>query len=125
METFEAAFRQLLPKAAKIGLSHGIRGDCQPSGGDRLGKRFKELQNTIAYRILYRMKVTALIPDELIDSVRGIAGSKNTTEALITALREWVSIKEMGKLRARIVKKPLKFSSQEVATEIRKLNRKS
>ena len=71
------------------------------------------------------MKVTALIPDELIDSVRGIAGSKNTTEALITALREWVSIKEMGKLRARIVKKPLKFSSQEVATEIRKLNRKS
>ena len=81
--------------------------------------------NTITHRILYRMKVTALIPDELIDAVRALVAGKTTTDALITALREWVSIKELARLQAEISRKPLTFKSATVASLVRKLNRKS
>lgn len=35
------------------------------------------------------MKVTALIPDELIEKVKAKSGGKNITESLIIALNEW------------------------------------
>ena len=70
------------------------------------------------------MKVTALIPDNLINSVRALSGGKNTTEALITALRDWVAIKELSSLRSDLIKKPLKFSRGDVASKLRLLNRK-
>jgi hypothetical protein len=41
------------------------------------------------------MKVTALIPDELVAEVRQLAVGKNLAESLIFALKEWASIRKL------------------------------
>jgi len=91
----------------------------------------KEKKNTykvlliyrISYRILYRMKVTAIIPDDLIDEVRSIAKSKNLTESLIKALSEWISIQNIRHLNSKIDAHPLKFKSDFNAKKVRDFNR--
>jgi len=55
------------------------------------------------------MKVTALIPDELIEKVKKISGGKNITESLIIALTEYVKKEKMEKLYDEIKHKPLVF----------------
>lgn len=70
------------------------------------------------------MKVTAIIPDDLVNSVRSLSNGSNTTEALIHALNEWVSIKTLEKLSNSIKKNPLKFKSKDVGKKLRSLNRK-
>ncbi|MEM6737034.1 MAG: DUF2191 domain-containing protein [Bacteroidota bacterium] len=55
------------------------------------------------------MKVTALIPDELIEKVRKISGGKNITESLIIALNEYVKQDKMEKLYDSLRDKPLSF----------------
>ncbi len=45
------------------------------------------------------MKVTTLIPDDLIVEVKHYAGGKNLTESLISALKEWVSQRKIKELR--------------------------
>ena len=67
------------------------------------------LNNTIVYRIIYRMKITALLPDRLIEDVKGHAKGKNTTESLIKALSEWIQMQKIKKLNDAISMKPLKF----------------
>ncbi len=37
------------------------------------------------------MKVTALIPDELIEDVKRLSGGKNITESLIIAIKHYVT----------------------------------
>ncbi len=39
------------------------------------------------------MKVTALIPDDIIKEVKDLSGGKNITESLIIALNECISLK--------------------------------
>lgn len=70
------------------------------------------------------MKVTALIPDELIKDVKHFAGGKNLTESLVIALEEWLSLKKVHALNEEIMKKPLEFSKDFSAHEIREINRK-
>ncbi|PKL15770.1 MAG: DUF2191 domain-containing protein [Spirochaetae bacterium HGW-Spirochaetae-5] len=70
------------------------------------------------------MKVTALIPDELVNDVKHFAGGKNLTESLITALEEWLSLKKVHALNDEISKKPLKFSKDFSAAKVREVNRK-
>lgn len=70
------------------------------------------------------MKVTAIVPDDLIQEVTRLTKGANTTDALIKALREWVSIKELSAITQSIRKHPLKFSSDDVAARLRKVNRK-
>ena len=41
------------------------------------------------------MKVTALIPDDLITDVKQLTQGKNITDSLIKALSEWVSIQKI------------------------------
>lgn len=55
------------------------------------------------------MKVTAIIPDELVDKVRTISGGKNITESLIIALNEYVKKDKMEKLYDTIQEEPLMF----------------
>lgn len=69
------------------------------------------------------MKVTALIPDELVKEVKELASGKNLTESLITALREWTRIQKLRTLRTKVKKAPLQFTSGFSAESIRKLNR--
>jgi len=55
------------------------------------------------------MKVTALIPDELIQEVKKISGGKNITESLIIALKSYVQNQKMEKLYDAIEQEPLTF----------------
>ncbi len=70
------------------------------------------------------MKVTALIPDELVNDVKHFAGGKNLTESLVTALEEWLSLKKIHALNDEIMKKPLEFSKDFSAHKIREVNQK-
>lgn len=56
------------------------------------------------------MKVTALIPDELIAQVKQISGGKNITESLLIALKEYVKKDKMEKLYKSIEEEPLSFN---------------
>lgn len=71
------------------------------------------------------MKVTAIIPDELVTEVKTLARGKNITESLILALDEWRKLKRLQGLNELIGKKPLKFKSGFSAFSVRALNRKS
>jgi len=71
------------------------------------------------------MKVTALLPDDLIARVKKLSKGANTTDALIKALREWISIKELTGVTSELKKKPLQFASPDMAERIRGLNRRS
>jgi hypothetical protein len=71
------------------------------------------------------MKVTALIPDDLINEVKDLAHGKNITESLIVALREWSSIQKLKLLREKVRKKPLSFKKSYSAQKVRKINRQS
>jgi len=68
------------------------------------------------------MKVTALIPDDLIKNVKQLTGGKNITESLITALEEWISLKKIQSLNENIMKKPLEFSKDFSAITNREMN---
>ena len=69
------------------------------------------------------MKITALMPEDLIENVQELTGGKTVTESLITALREWVSQKKLAALGIRLKKHPLSFKSENIAAQIRKSNR--
>lgn len=71
------------------------------------------------------MKVTALIPDKIVDDVRQFSGGKNLTDSLIIALEEWVSLKKIKELNKNISKKPLKFSKDFSAEKVRSTNQKT
>lgn len=77
------------------------------------------------YRILNRMKVTAILPDELVRDVQTMSGGKNITESLHLALTEWLKITRIKKLNEKVARAPLTFTDGYSAAEVRKLNRKS
>lgn len=67
------------------------------------------------------MKVTAILPDELVDDIQVYTGGKNITDSLKKALNEWVKLAKLKKLNEELNKKPLKF--KHTAREIRESNR--
>jgi len=69
------------------------------------------------------MKVTALIPDELISEVRELSQGKNLTESLVRALKEWTSLQRLRILKANVRKKPIEFIDGFSAQRIRDINR--
>jgi hypothetical protein len=74
--------------------------------------------------MLDRMKVTALIPEDLVRSVQKQTGSKTITESLIIAMREWLALQEIRKLNRDLKRKPLRFRSALKAGRLRELNRR-
>ncbi|MBV6493380.1 MAG: hypothetical protein LDLANPLL_01396 [Turneriella sp.] len=70
------------------------------------------------------MKVTALLPDKLMEEVKRYSGGKNTTEGLTIALNQWLSLKKLHHLNQKIQKKPLEFNHQFSAQEAREINRR-
>lgn len=75
----------------------------------------------MAYRILCSMKVTAIIPDRLIDEVKHYSKGKNITDSMIIALNEWLSLKHLTDLNSQIESEPLVFDM--AANDIREFNR--
>ncbi|MGR3319753.1 MAG: DUF2191 domain-containing protein [Candidatus Anammoxibacter sp.] len=69
------------------------------------------------------MKITALIPDNLIEEVRDYTKGKNITESLIKALSEWIQMQKIKKLNSAISQNPLKFRKEFSSEETRKINR--
>ena len=67
------------------------------------------------------MKVTALIPDELVKENKAMSKAKNITEAMIIALNTYVSIQKLKAMGEAIKSNPLQFKY--TAEEIRDLNR--
>ncbi|MCF6352445.1 MAG: DUF2191 domain-containing protein [Cyclobacteriaceae bacterium] len=69
------------------------------------------------------MKVTALIPDELVEDVKKLSGGKNITESLMIALKFYVQSKNMENLIEEVHRNPLEFIDGFTAEGVRKLNR--
>ena len=68
------------------------------------------------------MKVTALIPDDLVLEVKQLSNGKNITESLIIALKEWTAIKKIKALNLELVEKPLQFDVN--SSKLRRLTRR-
>jgi hypothetical protein len=68
------------------------------------------------------MKVTALIPDEIINDVQEYTKGKNITDSLIKALSDWLYIKRIQKLNNEVKKEPLQFADGYNAIKVRKLS---
>ena len=69
------------------------------------------------------MKVTAIIPDKLVDEVKELTQRQNITQSLITALQEWVDLRHIKELNRSIAQEPLEFQLDFAARSIRELNR--
>ncbi|MCH8127155.1 DUF2191 domain-containing protein [candidate division KSB1 bacterium] len=69
------------------------------------------------------MKVTALIPDDLIADVKQLTQGKNITDSLIKALSEWVSIQKIKSLNIQVARTPFVFKEGFSSSFVRKINR--
>lgn len=69
------------------------------------------------------MKVTAIIPDKIVEEVRKLTGARNITESLIVALEEWVALKRVRNLNERVREAPLQFKTGYGAAQVRESNR--
>jgi hypothetical protein len=69
------------------------------------------------------MKVTALIPEDMIRDVKKYSGGRNITDSLLIALTDYLSRQRIKKLVKRVKAKPLEFRSDFSADLIRKINR--
>ena len=70
------------------------------------------------------MKITAIIPDEILENLRSLTKAKNLTEGLTVALREWIAMKKIRALNRRTEQAPLRFAKGFSAEKMRSLNRR-
>lgn len=76
----------------------------------------------ITYRLIrLTMKVTAIIPDELVRETQILSNARNITEAMIIALKNYIALQKLKAMGEAINKSPLKFKHS--AQEIRDINR--
>ena len=61
--------------------------------------------DTISY--FNRMKVTALIPDTIIDEVKKYSNGKNITDSLMIALEDWIALQKLKNLNSLVLETPL------------------
>ena len=71
------------------------------------------------------MKVTAILPEELINEIKKYSNGKNITDSLRIALSQWLQLQHIIELNNRLKTKPLQFSNGFSANKIRELNRRS
>ena len=67
------------------------------------------------------MKVTAIIEDTLVNTVKEFTNSSTVTEAITIALKDWIDIYNIKELNKEISKNPIIIEN---GSEIRKVNRK-
>jgi hypothetical protein len=75
------------------------------------------------YHIIDLMKVTAILPDELVLEIQKYTDGKNITDSLQKALSEWLKLAKVKKLNEKLKKIPLKFTDSYSADKVRKINR--
>ena len=71
------------------------------------------------------MKVTALIPDELVEEVKKLTGGSTITDSIIIALEDFASRQRLIRTILKIKRQPLTFRENYTAARIRKLNREA
>jgi len=67
------------------------------------------------------MKVTANIPDEIVEGVQEFSGGGNITISIMTALKEWLYAKRIKSLNETVTKNPLSFKERFSTQKIRGL----
>jgi hypothetical protein len=70
------------------------------------------------------MKITALIPDDIIADVQEYTEGKNITDSITKALSDWLYMKRIEKLNKEIKKEPLQFADGFNAETVRELNKR-
>ena len=70
------------------------------------------------------MKVTAIIPDDIVKDVQSFTEGKNITDSLIKALNDWLYTKRIEKLNKELSNTPVQFSKGFTAEGIRDLNKR-
>ena len=75
---------------------------------------------TILYRIINRMKVTAIIADDLVNNVKAYTRSSTVTEAITIALKDWLDIHNIKELNKQISQSPIYINNGQ---QIREINR--
>ena len=75
---------------------------------------------TKIYRMIYRMKVTAIIADDLVHNVKAYTRSSTVTEAITIALKDWLDIHNIKELNKQISQKPIYIGN---GRQIRRTNR--
>jgi hypothetical protein len=68
------------------------------------------------------MKVTAIIPDEIISDVKKYTGGKNITDSLIKALNDWLYKQRINQLSNELHQNPVRFRDDFSAEGIRNQN---
>lgn len=68
------------------------------------------------------MKITALIPDDIVADVQKFTEGKNITDSLVKALSDWLYIKRIQKLNNAIKNEPLQFADGFNVERLRELN---
>ena len=68
------------------------------------------------------MKVTAIIPDEIISDVQKFTEGRNITDSLIKALNDWLYAKRIENLHKELSNNPVQFKEGFSAESIRKRN---
>lgn len=68
------------------------------------------------------MKVTAIIPDEIVEDVRKYTGGKNITDSLIKALSDWLYRQRINQLSNELHQNPVQFREGFSAQGIRNNN---
>ncbi|MEN8158137.1 MAG: DUF2191 domain-containing protein [Bacteroidota bacterium] len=64
------------------------------------------------------MKITANIPDDIINDIQEYTGGKNLTESIVMVLADWLYGKRIAILNERIAKNPIDFH-EEMSESIR------
>ncbi len=70
------------------------------------------------------MKVTALIPDEIVRELQELTGERTITGSLLRAVREWIQLQRVKALNAQIAERPLQLEGAD-ARRIRELSRRN
>jgi len=66
------------------------------------------------------MKVTAIIADDLVNSVKAYTQSSTVTEAITIALKDWVDIYNIKELNKNVKQNPINIADGQ---NIREINR--
>ena len=70
-------------------------------------------------RIINRMKVTAIIADDLINNIKEYTRSSTVTEAITIALKDWLDMYHIKELNKKIEQNPIYIEGR----QIREINR--
>lgn len=68
------------------------------------------------------MKITAILPDDIVRDVKEFTGGKNITDSLVKALKDWLYMKRLEKLNRQLSDNPVEFDEDFSAEKIRKSN---